>query len=337
MSKGRLPKLETLPKVELHLHLDCSLSYDAVKQLDPNITPDRYVREIMAPQKVTDLADYLARTRAGVALLQSEDALRIAVHDLFRQLEQENVIYVEIRFAPLLHLENGLSPENVVRVVLEATNRAVLNTGIEARLILCTLRHFSERQGLVTARLLERFKETRVVALDLAGDEAGFPLTAHVPAFEFAREHDIPRIAHAGEAAGPESIWEVLERLKPSRIGHGVRSIEDPMLVDTLRRMNIHLEVCPTCNVQIDLYEDYGDHPIDRLYRLGVPLSVNTDARATTPTTLSADYRHLAATFDWGMSEFLASNIQAVRASFAPLELKRTLIQRLKQGYVRRK
>ena len=115
------------------------------------------------------------------------------------------------------------------------------------------------------------------------------------------------------------------------------RSIEDPLLVDTLRRRNIHLEVCPTCNVQIDLYEQYGDHPIDHLYRLGIPLSVNTDARATTPTTLSADYRHLAETFGWGMPEFLASNVQAVRASFAPPDLKRALLQRLKQGYVRKK
>ena len=126
---------------------------------------------------------------------------------------------------------------------------------------------------------------------------------------------------------------EVIMRLQPSRIGHGVRSVNDPLLIDHLRRHQIHLEVCPACNVQINLYDDYRDHPIDRLYRMGVSLSVNTDARATTPTTLSADYRQLAAAFDWGLPEFLATNIEALRASFASLLLKRRLAQRLLEGY----
>lgn len=335
MSKARLPKLETLPKIELHLHLDCSLSYDAVRQIDPDVTPDRYMREITGPAKVTDLAEYLARTQASVALLQTDEALRIAVQDLFHQLASENVIYAEIRFAPLLHTGRGLSPENVVRTVLDATNRTVLNTGIEARLILCTLRHFTELQGMATVRLVERFQDTRVAALDLAGDEAGYPLDAHIAAFEYAQQHNVPRIAHAGEAAGPESMREVIARLQPSRIGHGVRSIEDPRLVELLRRENIHLEICPACNVQVNVYEEYAQHPIDRLYRMGVPLSINTDARTTTPTTLSADYRKLRETFGWGLPEFLACNLQAVIASFAPPEVKRALASRLRQAYAR--
>lgn len=334
MSTARRPNLELLPKVELHLHLDCSLSYEAVKQIDPDFTPDRYVREIMAPQKVTDLADYLDRTRRSVALLQTESALRIAVHDLFHQLAADNVIYAEIRFAPLLHTEQGLSPENVVRAVLDATNRAVRETGVEARLILCTLRHFTEQQGLVTARLVERFQDTRVAALDLAGDEAGFELGPHIAAFEYLIARNIPRIAHAGESAGPESVREVVQWLQPARIGHGVRSIDDPLLVSLLRQTGIHLEVCPTCNVQIDIFKSYKEHPIDRLYRIGLQLSVNTDARAVTPTTLGADYKQLRQAFGWGPTEFLASNLHAVRAAFVPVEMKRTLAQRLKRGYL---
>jgi adenosine deaminase len=325
--------MQQWPKVELHLHLDCSLSYDAVKQIDPDCPPDRYVREILGPRSVKDLSDYLARTRASVALLQDERALRIAVHDLFRQLAAENVLYAEIRFAPLLHLERGLSPENVVRTVLDATNRAVLNTGVEAGLILCTLRHFSERQSLVTARLLERFSETRVVALDLAGDEAHFPLTPHVAAFDFARKLGIPRTAHAGEAAGADSVREVLDRLHPLRIGHGVRSVEDFALIAELERRQVHLEVCPACNVQINVFEAWGAHPVDILYRMGVPLSLNTDGRATTPTTLTADYGQMQKTFKWEPTDFLACNLQAVRAAFAPPSLKRKLVRRLRDGY----
>jgi adenosine deaminase len=305
----------------------------AVAQIDPSLTRDWHAREIVAPPKCRDLADYLKRTRASVALLQTESALRIAVHDLLRQLRADHVIYAEIRFAPLLHTARGLEPERIVEIVSEATDRAAAETGVEARLILCALRHFGAEQSLRTARLVERFRGNGVAALDLAGDEAGFPLDAHIPAFEYAMARDLPRIAHAGEASGPASMWETLERLRPSRIGHGVSSMDDPALVKRLARDQIHLEVCPTCNVQIDLYETLADHPIDRLYRAGVPLSINTDARATTPTTLAQDYAALAVTFGWTRDEFLACNLNAIEASFAPPELKASLARRLRAAY----
>ncbi len=325
--------MRSLPKIELHLHLDISLSYEAVSALDPAFTPPRYAREIVAPPRCDDLADYLARTRASVALLQTERALRVAVSDLLRQLAADGVIYAELRFAPLLHTRQGLSPEDVVRIVADGTDRACAATGVETRLILCTLRHFSREQGLVTARLIERFRGSRVVALDLAGDEAGFPLEPHIPAFAFAQRHGIARTAHAGEASGPASVWATLERLRPARIGHGVRAIDDPALVDHLVASGIHLEVCPACNVQIGLFDTVADHPIDRLYRAGVSLSVNTDARAVTPTTLTQDYERLAATFGWTDADFLACNLNAVAASFAPDDVKAGLAARLRAGY----
>ena len=325
--------MQTLPKIELHLHLDCSLSYEAVSAIDPAFTPPRYAREIVAPPRVDDLADYLARTRVSVALLQTERALRVAVSDLLQQLAADGVIYAEIRFAPLLHTDQGLSPENVVRIVVDEADHACARTGVDTRLILCTLRHFSEEQDMVTARLIERFRGSRVVALDLAGDEAGFPLDAHVPAFTFARRHGILCTAHAGEASGPASVRGTLVRLKPSRIGHGVRSIDDPALVEHLIARDIHLEVCPACNVQIGIYGSYEEHPVDRLYRAGVSLSINTDARAVTPTTLTLDYERLAETFGWTEADFLACNLNAVAASFAPDDVKAELTLRLRAGY----
>ena len=132
-------------------------------------------------------------------------------------------------------------------------------------------------QSLQTARRVDQFRGTPVVALDLAADEAGFPLTNHIPAFAFARERGIPRTAYAGEARGAESVWETLEKLQPTRIGHGVRSIDDPVLLAELKERGIHLEVCPSCNVQINLFETYADHPVDRLFRAGVSVGINTD------------------------------------------------------------
>jgi adenosine deaminase len=144
-----------------------------------------------------------------------------------------------------------LSPDRIVAVVERAVDRLVQETGMQAGLILCTLRHFTVEQSLLTAKLVEKFRGSRVVALDLAGDEAGYPLDAHVGAYRYAREHGLFRTAHAGEALGPESVWETLRLLDPHRIGHGTRSIEDPKLVEHLRRKPIHLEICPSANVQI--------------------------------------------------------------------------------------
>lgn len=322
-----------LPKVELHLHLDCSLSFEAAAQIAPSISRRQYENKIVAPPKCANLVEYLRRTAASVALLQTEKALRIAVAGLMRRLAEDGVIYAELRFAPLLHLQRNLTPEKVVEVIDEATAAASADTGVEARLILCALRHYTAEQSLATARLAEQFAGSRVVALDLAGDEAGFPLDAHVAAYEYVAARGIHRTAHAGEARGPQSVIETLDRLAPSRIGHGVRSIEDAALVARLKADDIHLEVCPACNVQIDLYPAYRDHPIDKLYRAGVSFSVNTDARGVTPTTLSADYDALGYAFGWRERDLLAVNRHALRAAFAPDDLKAALEQKLRDGY----
>src|SRR5271170_6267432 len=259
-----------LPKIELHLHLDCSLSYAAVARLDDAISLEEYSREFIAPRRCTNLADFLTRAPRGFKLMQSEAALALVVEDLFQQLAADGVIYAEIRFAPLLHLERGLTPEQVVAAVDRATEACIVSSGIQARLILCTLRHFHQEQGLITARLVEQFRGTRVTALDIAGDEAGFPIDANIPAFRYAIDHGLYRTAHAGEARGPDSVWETLREFQPSRIGHGVRSIEDPALVEHLIRERIHLEVCPTSNLQTGISREFAEHAVDNLYRSGV-------------------------------------------------------------------
>jgi hypothetical protein len=149
-----------LPKVELHLHLDCSLSYAVVSQIDPSITLEEYRAGFVAPAKCVDLADCLTRASRGVALMQTEEQLRLVTFDLFEQLYQDNVLYAEIRFAPLLHTLQGLSARRVVASVEAATAQAVRSTGIEARLLLCTLRQFSAAQSLETVQLVEDFRGT---------------------------------------------------------------------------------------------------------------------------------------------------------------------------------
>lgn len=305
-----------LPKVELHLHLDCSLSYAVASRLDPGLSKDAFARDFIAPQKCRDLADYLTRAPWGIRLLQSKEALALAVEDLFEQLKDDGVIYAEIRFAPLLHIEHGLSLEAVVEAVDRAMEEAIRATGIEARLILCTLRHYTEIQSLQTGKLLETFRGSRVAALDLAADEAGFPIDAHIPAFRFAAEHGVARTAHAGEARGADSVRETLALLHPSRLGHGVRSIEDPDLLRQLIEQRVHLEVCPSCNVQTGVCGTYSEHPVDRLFRAGVSMGINTDTRTITNITLNQEYQRLHETFGWGLTHFLRCNLDAIDAAF---------------------
>ncbi len=315
-----------MPKVELHLHLDCSLSYAAVARLDPSISRQQYEAEFIAPPQCASLADFLTRAPRGFQLMQSRDALRLVTEDVFEQLGADHVVYAELRFAPLLHLAEGLTPENVVETVDRATEDCIAATGIEARLILCTLRHYGEQQSLETAQLVERFRGSRVVALDIAGDEAGFPIDAHIAAFRYAADQGLSRTAHAGEARGAESVWETLRAFAPRRIGHGVRSIEDPSLVEHLRRERVHLEVCPSSNVQTRACRKYAEHAIDRLFRAGVSVGINTDARTITNITLEEEYARLREHFAWSDKELLACNREALRAAFVEEPVRARLL-----------
>jgi adenosine deaminase len=325
--------ISLLPKVELHLHLDCSLSYDVVTKIDPGITIEEYRLNFIAPSKCTDLADFLQRARQGIRLMQSEYELGLVVEDLFAQLMDDNIIYSEIRFAPLQHTQNGLQAEEVVEIVERATSKAIDDTGINARLILCTLRHFSESQSLETVKLVHRFKGSKVVGFDIAADEAGYPIDNHISAFHYANDNKIPCTAHAGEARGPDSVWETVANFRPSRIGHGVRSIEDLLLIEELKQKEIHLEVCPTCNVQIDVFDTYENHPINKLYDVGVSLSVNTDARTITNINLTREYEKLQDVFGWTKEHFLRCNLAAISSAFAPRSIKSGLARRLESEY----
>jgi len=249
--------------------------------------------------------------------------------DLFEQLKKDNVIYAEFRFAPLQHLAGGLSPQQVVQAVDNAVTEGIKQTDIEARLILCTLRHYTAEQSLQTARLVNEFNKSHVVGFDLAGDEAGYPLDEHVASFGYAHEKNMHITAHAGEASGSASIWETLEKLGPSRIGHGVRSIEDADLIMRLQQQQIHLEICPTCNVQIDLFDEYSAHPIDELFRKELSLGISTDSRTLTPITLNQEYEKLHKFFGWEQNDFQQCNLNALEAAFIPESLKADLRSRL--------
>ena len=321
------------PKVELHVHLDCCLSYEIVKKLKSNITFEEYKESFIAPPKCTDLADYIERAIKGFELMQTKDQLRFVTLDLFKQLKADNVLYAEIRFAPLQHIMQGLTPKEVVETVKTATEEGIKTYGIEAGITLCTLRHYSEAQSMETVQLVNEFKDTHVVGFDIAADEAGFPITNHIKSFEFANANNLKCTAHAGEAKGAASVWEILKNFHPSRIGHGVRSAEDTSLLTFLKANNIHLEVCPTSNVQTNVFNKIEDHTADKIYNAGVSMSINTDARTISNVTLGDEYRLMEKVFQWDKAHFKKCKIEAINHSFANADIKEKIRKQVEVAY----
>lgn len=322
-------ELRAVPKVELHLHLDCSMSFASVSALDPSVTPERYRAEFLAPRKCVNLVDYFRYLAPALALLQTREALRVTTIDLLRQLHEDGVVYAEIRFAPQLHRQTGMSTEAVVETVLAALVEGRRSYPVEARLILCQLRPEDTANGLELVRIAQKYRAQGVGGVDLAGDETGYGLGEHIPVFKQARDLGLNITAHAGEAGGAEKVREVVEQLGVRRVGHGVRSIEDDAVIALLLERDVHLEVCPSCNIQIDVFDRYEDHPVDALVRRGVSVGVNTDARGPTDLTLTEEYERLQQVFGWDAARFRAANLAAIGRAFADDATKAAIRARL--------
>ena len=311
-----------MPKVELHTHIDCSLSHETVARLGVDLTPEEYRQNFVAPERCKDLTEYLACIDPALKILQTKKALEFAIDGLIAAQAAENVLYAELRFAPHLHLERGLGLDDVMETVLQAIRISGSRYNVECGLILCTLRHFTEQQSLEVADLTLRFADQGVVALDLAGDEANYPIAPNIAAFKQVREAGGNVIAHAGEASGADSVLETLDLLQAKRIGHGVRSVEDMALVERIVAEGLHLEICPSCNIQTGIFSDITRHSLPRLLDSGVNISLNTDGRATNGASLSSEYQLVSDAFGWSDHIILDLNRNALNASFASDRVK---------------
>jgi len=321
----------SFPKVELHLHIDCSLSFNFVSKVLPGISHEEYERVYNTPVDCCSLNDYLACAQAAIALMQTKELIFDATLDVIYQLEQDHVIYGELRFAPLQHLENGLTPEEVVEASIAAVKS--YQGPVKVNLILCTLRHFTREQSDLTADLVIKYHQQGVVALDLAADEAGFSLENHATAFEKVRQHNIPCTAHAGEARGAESVAETLNVLKTQRIGHGIRSVEDQALLERLKRDQIHLEICPTSNHVTQVYPKGENYPIEKLKEANVSFGINTDGRAISNVTLADEYAWLVQHKAWTIDDMFQANVDALNAAFISADDRTLLMDQLLFGF----
>ena len=327
-------KFKNLPKIELHIHLDCSLSYETVKRLRPDTTIDDFNNNFKASKSCSSLKQYIKCADNAISLMQSKESLELVMEDFFNQLIEDNVIYCEIRFAPLLHTEEGLNSREVLNIICNSMNILSKESGIITGLILCTLRHYSKEQSMETVKLAKEFKGKGVLGFDIAADEAGYPLDNHIDAFKYAVQNDINCTAHAGEAKGPESIWETIDKLKVKRIGHGVKCIKDPKLVKILSENNYHLEVCVSSNIKTKTFNKIEDHPISQINKSSISMSINTDGRTISDTDLTNEYKLISNKFGWSIEEFKKCNLEAIKHAFISDEIKTLLTHKINKEYV---
>jgi adenosine deaminase len=321
--------LAQLPKIELHCHLDCCVRLATAAELAQamKIVVPRPLRSaLVAPELCNDLADYLSRVDLAVALMQTPESLARVARELIEDFAADGVIYGEIRFAPQLHRRRGMTLQQVLDAVHAGLVRGQEDFKVRTGLILCCLRHEPAELSLEVAKLAIA-NQDKVCALDLAGDEARYPGSPHRAAFQLAREAGVRRTVHAGEAAGPASVRQALDELFAERIGHGVRVEQDRELVEHVRVRAIPLEMCPKSNVQTRAAASLAGHPITRLLRKGLRVTVNTDARTTSETSITREFELLAHSHAWGAPEFWQCQKNAAEAAFASAEVKAELMR----------
>lgn len=318
--------LAALPKVELHVHLEGSMRPATLLALARKWDVDLPASDVEGLRRWFRFRDfehfvsiYLTCSRV---LKEPEDFRRLALDFLEGQAEQ-NVVYSEVHFTISTHLADGVDGEGVRQALEEARSEGRERWGTEMALIPDIVRNVPVERADATLEWALEGQDRGVVALGLSGTEATHPNEPFEEHFARAEEEGLHRVAHAGEHAGPESVRSALEVARAERIGHGVRAVEDPSLVEELARRAVPLEVCPTSNLCLGVFPDLASHAFDRLYRAGVPVSVNSDDPPFFNTTLTGEYRKLARTFGYGAEEMAGFALAGLRHSFLPEAGKR--------------
>jgi len=244
---------------------------------------------MVAPDDCPSQADYIGYFDDAIAVMQTAPALERIANELCVDSAAENIDYLEVRWAPRLHLREGLTVDAVIEAVLRGLNAGPL----QAVAIVVAMRQHSPGENVELARTAGKFAGRGVVGFDLAGDEARYPASPHRPAFEAARAAGLRLTCHAGEAGEPSSVEEALN-LGVERIAHGVIGARDPHIVDRIRREGIVLDMCPTANWKCKAVQSLAEHPLPRLVRGGVRCTISTDSRTVADTTLSREFDRMS-------------------------------------------
>lgn len=314
--------------IDLHLHLDGSISLSSARALakmqgiELDDDDKALLSRLTVGEDCKDLNEYLEKFDFPLSLLQTEEAIGEAVYRLCEELSEQGLIYAEIRFAPQLHTRKGLTQREVVEAAIRGKNRS----SFKSSLILCCMRgDENTKENMTTVSVAKEFIGVGVCAVDLAGAEALFKTETFSELFAYAKSLDLPFTIHAGEADGPQSVRLALD-YGAKRIGHGVRSIEDDLLVKRLAESGVALELCPTSNLNTRVFERIEDYPIKRLLAAGVKVTLNTDNITVSNTTLAREYELIMNVLGLSEDELEIILANSISATFLSEEEKKKLI-----------
>lgn len=328
-----------VPKIELHCHLDGSLRVetiiDLVKEenlfdildIDPSSSIDFFRQISTAPKNSNSLLDYLKAFDIPVAILQSEKNLERATYELMEDASKENIKYIEIRFAPLLHTKNGLSVKQIISSVLSGIYKAEEKFNIKGNIILGCMRNMSEEDAVSVIEAGKEFLSSGVVALDLCGPEEDGFCEKYIGAFNLAKKYGYKKTVHAGEAATGKNILDAVELLGADRVGHGVRLRENSEAYRLVKEKNTALEMCPTSNIQTKAVKSLKDHPFYEYYRDGINVTINTDNRTVSGVSLSEELETIFKAFDLNKSDYIKIYKETVNVCFASENTKNWLLE----------
>jgi len=326
--------LRALPKTDLHCHLDGSLRLETILELAERdgvrlaaSTPEGLARAIHMGERCDSLERYLEAFDVTLAVLQTEDALRRAAHELALDAASENVRYLEVRYSPVLHTRRGLKPTATVDAVLDGLLAAQREAGIRSNVIVCGIRQIDPVTSLRLAELAVAYKNKGVVGYDLAGLEEGHPSKRHQAAFQLILDNNVNVTIHAGEAYGPESIAQAVHQCGAHRIGHGVRLRENGDLLNYLNDHRIPLEMCPSSNVQTGSVTDLRNHPLRFYFDFGLRVTVNTDNRLVTHTTVANELLLAHREMGFTLDDIATVIVQGFKSAFLPFREKQHLLE----------
>ena len=314
-----------MKKIELHVHLDGSIRPKTISEL-LNINLAKAIKLSTLENKSNSLKEYLNKFDIPLKVLQTKENLERVAEELAQDLHEDGVIYAEIRFAPNKHLEQGLTLEEVLDSVL----KGLAKVDIKTNLILCMMRGDSFEKNLSIIKLAKNYLNKGVIAIDLAGNEAAYPVMEYKELFKIAKDEGIPFTIHAGEADNAESVMNAIT-LGATRIGHGIRAIESDEALNLIKEKNITLEVCPKSNLDTNMYNNLEEHPVKQLYDMGINITINTDNRTVSNITLTKTYKDLANTFQFTTKDFIKMNETAIKSAFLTNFEKEKLLNELHQ------
>lgn len=326
--------IKNIPKAELHCHLDGSIRPETIFELAEaeNILLNtrnlhEFKKQVQVPSDCASLKEYLEKFTLPIMVMQKSGNIKRITKELLEDCANDGVKYIEIRFAPYLHTEQGLTFEEIVESVLNGMDEGFREYGIYSNLILCVMRHMSPDIGMELVEKGRKYIGNGVVAVDLAGNEHDFPPHIFTEVFNKAKEYGYHITIHAGETGIPENITNSINLLHAERIGHGIFAYKNEGVYKDLIRSQIPLEMCPTSNLHTQAAPSYEEHPLKKYLDSGVFVTLSTDNRTVSNTTMTNEEIQLEKAFKLKELDFINLYKRTIEASFASEEVKNVLLQ----------